>query len=523
MQQFDAALLSPDFILPVPILTLMSLELRQSCRKLFLVAVLAACSESTAPPRPASVTIDNTSVADGIAGTILTTPPAFVVKDGNGNSMGGVSITVAVTAGGGTVTGTPTQTASGGSTPVGQWTLGTIAGVNTITVTVDGLPPLVITVTGRAGPPASLAFVSGQEQSVLAGTIVNTAPVVQVRDQFNNGVPNVPVQFTIAEGDGAVSSSPVVTNASGNAAAPQWRVGRSAVTQILRATAGTLSTQTSAFINTAYDIDLRFVGPPMPAAATNAFTAAAARIRGSVIGDLSDVSAGAGTDLTDCGLPGVVISGIIDDLVIYASVLPIDGPGRILARAGPCFVRQTGRQTIIGVMQFDSDDTQTLIDQGRLRDVIQHEMLHVVGVGTLWGEFGVLAGAGTPEVRYTGALGVGGCIAIGGAAVCPGSVPVEATGGAGTADSHWRESVFGTELMTGFVGQSNPLSSMTIQSLGDVGYVTNPGGADSYTVPNPSSSALLHQLSEPPPVWEEMKMPVFTMRPDGRVERLRRQ
>lgn len=498
-------------------------KFRQIFTRLFLGAFLAACSDSTAPARPASVSVDNTTVADGTAGLLLTTPPSFVVKDANGNIMGGVSITVAVTGGGGTVTGSPNQTSSSGPTPVGQWTLGTTAGVNTITVTVDGLAPLVITVNGRAGAPASIAFVSGQEQSVLAGTVVGTAPVVQVRDQFNNGVSGVPVQFTIAEGDGAVSSSPVLTNAAGSAAAPQWRVGKSAVTQVLRATTGALSTQTSAFINTAYDIDLRFFGPPMPAAATSAFTAAAARIRGSVIGDLQDVSAGAGTDLTGCGLPGVVISGIIDDVVIYASVLPIDGPGRVLARAGPCFIRLTGRQTIIGTMQFDSDDTQTLIDQGRLRDVIQHEMLHVVGVGTLWDEYGVLAAAGTPDVRYTGALGVSGCIAIGGAAVCPGSVPVEATGGAGTADSHWRESVFGTELMTGFVGQSNPLSSMTIQSLGDVGYVTNPGGADSYTVPSPSASALLHQLSEPQPLWEEMKKPVFTMRPDGRIERVRRQ
>ncbi len=386
---------------------------------------------------------------------------------------------------------------------------------------------LVATACGESTAPpvpASLVFVRGQDQSALAGTVVPIAPVVQVKDQFGKGVPGVDVRFSVVDGGGSLSDSIVVTDASGEAAAPQWRLGTSAVPQTLRATSGSFTATTSAIIVTDYGIDLRFVGPAMPAAASAAFTAAAARIRGSVTGDLQDVSTGAGQDLTDCGVPGETLSGVVDDIVIYASVAVIDGPGRVLARAGPCFIRSVGRQTIVGVMQFDSADVQTLIDQARLRDVIQHEMLHVIGIGTLWQQYNLLTGAGTTDPRYTGALGVAGCISVGGAAVCPGSVPVEGTpAGPGTADSHWRESVFGNELMTGFVGQSNPLSVMSIQSLGDVGYVTNPNAADQYTVPTQSSSALLRSLSESPHAWEEMKRPVFTMRPDGRVERVQRQ
>ncbi|MCA9217392.1 MAG: hypothetical protein KDB27_30195, partial [Planctomycetales bacterium] len=66
------------------------------------------------------------------------------------------------------------------------------------------------------------------------------------------------------------------------------------------------------------------------------------------------------------------------------------------------------------------------------------------------------------------------------------SIPVEADGGAGTADAHWDEVAFDTELMTGFVegaGVAMPLSRMTVGSLDDIGYGVNYAAADSYSVP----------------------------------------
>jgi hypothetical protein len=54
-------------------------------------------------------------------------------------------------------------------------------------------------------------------------------------------------------------------------------------------------------------------------------------------------------------------------------------------------------------------------------------------------------------------------------------------GGDGTINSHWDEFTFGNELMTGFLNHgTNPLSVMTIRSLEDLGYVTNPAAADAY-------------------------------------------
>lgn len=64
-------------------------------------------------------------------------------------------------------------------------------------------------------------------------------------------------------------------------------------------------------------------------------------------------------------------------------------------------------------------------------------------------------------------------------------VPVENTGGVGTRDSHWRETIFKNELMTGFVGgKPNPLSRVTVASLKDLGYVVDLSKAEKYKLPD---------------------------------------
>jgi hypothetical protein len=464
--------------------------------------------------------------SDGTAGLPLSASPTFVVKDGNGNTLGGVSVTIAVTAGGGTLPDAPTKTVSGTPTPIGTWTLGKAAGVNTVTVTVAGLPVATITVNGKAGPAASIAFTAGVSQKSLAGAVVTTPPVAQVRDQFGNGVAGASVLFTVLEGGGSVAAAPIATDASGNATATTWRLGKTAIPQTLRATSGGLTATDAATILSDYDVDLRFYGPPMPAAASAAFINAAARIKASVIGDLSDIPIPSPVDLsqTTCGIPVVLPAGTIDDVIIYAAVAPIDGPKKILAFSGPCGIRTGNGLTTVGVMQFDSDDIDNLIAAGNMQDVIQHEMLHVIGIGTLWTQKGLLAGAKTADSRFIGTLGINACISMGGMTVCPTSVPVENTGGAGTADGHWRETTFGNELMTGFVQLTNPYSVMSIQSLADLGYSVNAQDADAYGIPGFSLQASRASiLSDMSPQWESVSKPKLTMSPTGKITILEKQ
>lgn len=514
----------------------MQLSAGGRCFLLLSSFTIAACSESTSPPKPASVAPDQTVVAEGVAGSILANSPSFVVKDAGGAALSGVGVTVVVSAGGGLLTDAPTSTRNG-ATPVGTWKLGNTAGLNSVTVTVGSLPPLVISVTGKAGPPASVSVVSGGTQVVPAGTDLPVPPIVQVRDQFGNGVSGIPVSFTVTAGRGTVSSTPSITDGAGNAAAPAWRLGKSAEPQSLSALAGGFITVISAIIQTSYDVEVRFFGPPMPAAASAAFTAAAARIRGAVIGDLPNTAPpNAPINLEQCGATGVIaFSEGVDDVIIYAAVADIDGPGRVLAFAGPCLIRSPAssptRQTVVGVMKFDAADLDSLIARGTLTDVIQHEMIHVVGLGTLWSTNGLIAGARTPETRYVGALGVAGCVALGGATVCPGSVPAENTGSAGTADSHWRETTFDSELMTGFVerppspgftGVINPFSSMTIQSLADLGYIVNSASADPYTIPGLAARAFGSQ-NDDRTEWEQVVRPLMEVSRSGKVTSIRMQ
>lgn len=237
----------------------------------------------------------------------------------------------------------------------------------------------------------------------------------------------------------------------------------------------------------AYTIELRFFGRTLTASQQALFTNAKARLESIITGAVPPVNAN-GADPASCGVTGVAkLNETIPGLLIYASIDSIDGRGKILAEAGPCYIRtkngQDDYRTSIGIIKIDSSDINTLAGSGTLQQVITHEMMHVVGFGTFWDttSANLLINYGA-NVSYIGAGGIAGCKAIGGNTICASSVPVEGSQGSeGTVNSHWRESTFGNELMTGFInGGTNPLSVMSIRSLEDLGYTVNPAVADAY-------------------------------------------
>ena len=342
---------------------------------------------------------------------------------------------------------------------------------------------------GPVGFLAMIAVKSGDNQSALAGTPLTTPPVVVPTDDQNRTVPNQTATFSVIAGGGTIANSTGTVNSDGSITAPTWTLGKSAVTQQLQVTIGSKSTVINAVVSTSYKIDVRFFGRTLTAAQTALFTNAAARIRAIVVGQLPLVNA-TGADPASCGVTGVgPLSETIDGVVIYASIDSIDGRGKILASSGPCYIRNSAAgldfRTSIGIMKFDSADINFL-PAGNLQEVITHEMMHVVGFGSFWDTTAknLLINYGT-TVSYIGTGGIAGCQALGAAITCASSVPVEGVqGGAGTIDSHWRETTFGNELMTGFInGGTNPLSVMTIRSLEDLNYTVNPAAADPYTLP----------------------------------------
>lgn len=182
-------------------------------------------------------------------------------------------------------------------------------------------------------------------------------------------------------------------------------------------------------------------------------------------------------------LPDATYNGVaVDDLLIDASAVTIDGTGGILGQAGPDRFRSGTSLPYHGTMQFDTADLASLESNGGLIYTVIHEIGHILGIGTIWTNRGLLSGAGTSNPRFTGAQATAEYNAIFGRSET--GVPVENTGGSGTRDSHWRESVFGNELMTGFLNNgSNPLSRITVASLADIGYQVDITRADSYSPP----------------------------------------
>jgi hypothetical protein len=188
-------------------------------------------------------------------------------------------------------------------------------------------------------------------------------------------------------------------------------------------------------------------------------------------------------------VPAVVIDGeTIDDVRIDAAGEFIDGPGRILGRAGPIELRPTTFIPATGIMSFDSADLAQMEEDGSLVSVIAHEMGHVLGFGTIFDRVDLITGAGGNDPQFTGMAAAReyGDL-LGGDGPRPTSVPLANVGGPGTRDGHWREEVFANELMTGFLDTgANPISRLTIGAFEDLGYSVDYAAADAYRLPTAS-------------------------------------
>jgi len=229
-----------------------------------------------------------------------------------------------------------------------------------------------------------------------------------------------------------------------------------------------------------FDVELRYLSS-VTGEQQAALEAAAARWMGVIVGDIPDHPLNVVANSCHPAMDEVV-----DDVVIYVEIVAMDGVGGILGSAGPCYYRNASglpRLPITGLVSLDAADVDAMLGAGEFQDVIVHEIGHVLGLGTLWTDHGLLQGEGGADPYFSGALAGGWFQDLGGDSYSGTPVPVENTGGAGTRDGHWRESVFDNELMTGWINDGpNPLSAVTIASFEDMGYVVDYGVADGYSL-----------------------------------------
>jgi hypothetical protein len=341
---------------------------------------------------------------------------------------------------------------------------------------------------------SSLALHEGNGQTAAAGVAVPTAPAVRVRNASNAPVSGVLVRFQAGSGSGTVTGETQTTGADGVARVGSWRLGTAGVNTLTASIEGAqVEGEPVEFIATTaadvsgYDITVRYLSD-LTNAQFRAFAEAELRWERLVTGDLPDVNSN--LPANECG-DNPATDGPFDDLTIFVTIEPIDGPFGVLGQSGPCFVRVPGNLSVIGRMQFDVDDIEMLEAEGSLEAVMLHEMGHVLGFGTLWGpdDFDLLVDPADPNTpaledpHFTGPLALAAFDAAGGSGYAGAKVPVMDVGGAGTINSHWRDEVFDPELMTGFLADGfNPLSAISVRSLQDLGYTVSVADADPFTL-----------------------------------------
>ncbi|MGH7517855.1 MAG: Ig-like domain repeat protein [Gemmatimonadales bacterium] len=187
------------------------------------------------------------------AGTAVPIPPSVRVFDANDNPVAGVPVTFAVAAGGGTAVPTsPVSTNADGVAAATSWTLGAVAGPNSLTATVGGASvsgsPVTFSATGVVGSANRLVF-SVQPVNAAVGAPITPPVEVQIQDAVGNVITNAGAQVTITLGNNpgaATLSGETTVNASqGTATFANLRLSAPGTGYTLRALASGLTDATS--------------------------------------------------------------------------------------------------------------------------------------------------------------------------------------------------------------------------------------------------------------------------------------
>jgi len=159
---------------------------------------------------------------------MLSDPVVVQVADANAHPMaaGGVAVNFEASEGG-VPADVEVLTGSDGKAST-TWTLGRRAtadgGEHVLTAEAPEMEPLQMTAVAVAGPAAAVELHDGNEQYGYPGESLPTPLAVRAVDAFGNGVPEVPVAFTVLSGGGATSGSPATTGEDGIARA-DWILG----------------------------------------------------------------------------------------------------------------------------------------------------------------------------------------------------------------------------------------------------------------------------------------------------------
>jgi hypothetical protein len=232
---------------------------------LFAVAVplgllmTTACSDTTSTAT--TVTSITASLGSGQTDTVQRVLPdslAVLVTDVNNVPVSGVTVTWTASALGGVPSSSTVVTNGSGVAKI-AWTLGAIAGPDTMTASVlssaGTTASAMFTATATAGAPAAVtpAPAIATTQSATTGTVIPL--IVTVIDQYDNVVTGATVTWTVTQGAGyfngssATTTLTTTTNASGQADV-LWTLGAGSSTVTATITTAGGTTQSATFTGT---------------------------------------------------------------------------------------------------------------------------------------------------------------------------------------------------------------------------------------------------------------------------------
>ena len=183
------------------------------CLALLSAAVLTACGgggDGGTGPAPDNVAVSAGNNQIGAAGTALAESLAVVVLD-NGAPLEGVTITFAVTAGGGSVSPASRATNAAGIAKT-RFTLGPTAGTQTVSASA-GVLSAQFSAVSQINGAVNIANNTTGVLTDTVGAIRAESLIVLVTNQNTTPVPGVTVTWGSA--GGAVSANSVPTNAAG--------------------------------------------------------------------------------------------------------------------------------------------------------------------------------------------------------------------------------------------------------------------------------------------------------------------